>query len=323
MTIKLDLTDKKILTELDKDCRIPASQLAKITHKSRQAIEYRIQKMTERGIITSFNAAINPNKMGYKSYKLYFKLRNIPERKKELFDHLRQTGNIYWMGEFSGTWDLIFAIFTKGDEEFFDIKNELVATFNDIIIEENTDILIDFLQFNKRYFTNEPAITTTGAGKVVNNQIDALDAKILSIIANNARIPIVELAKKVQSTASIVTGRLKNFEKKEIIIQYRIGIDLSKIGLEIYKALIKMDRFSKTDEQKFFAYLSNTPNTHYIIRNINQIEPEIVAKNYHEYYHLLEELKKAFPHIIRTIDSVLMITDEWTPGFEKMLHANN
>ena len=319
--LKLDATDKKILTELDKDCRISASRLAKMTNKSRQSVEYRINKLVEQGIITSFNTAINPNKMGYKIYKFYLKLRNIPEVKQALFDHLRQLGNVYWMGEFSGTWDLIAGIFTTGDQAFFELKNDIVAQFNDIIVEEATDILLDFEQHNKRYFTDEPAQIVMSAGEVVHNKIDALDAHILATIVNNARLPIVELARTIGSTASIVMGRLRHLEKQGIIIQYRIGIDLRKIGLEIYKALIKMDRFTKEDQQKFFTYLGQLSNTHYLIRNINQIEPELVAESYHDYYRILEDLKQAFPHIIRTVDSLLMITDEWTPGFEKMLHA--
>ena len=65
--------------------------------------------------------------------------------------------------------------------------------------------------------------------------------------------------------------------------------------------------------------MSNIPNIHYFIRNLWQIEPEIVVNNYQEYYEIVEKLKKEFPFVIRTVDSVLMITDEWTPGFKNML----
>lgn len=318
--IKLDKTDRKILAELDKNCRIPTTKLAKIVNKSRQAVEYRINQLVKKGIITSFNAAFNPHKMGYKLYKIYLKLRNIPEKKKELFDYLKSSGIVYWMGEFSGSWDLIFGVFCKNDYEFFDMKNELLSKFSKIIVGEAGGILVDVKQYCKMYFTNEIVPPTMFAGELVNNELDELDYAILGEVVNNGRIPINELAKKVNSTPTIVRGKLKKLEEKEIIIHYRIGIDLNKLGLELYKAIIRVDRYTKEDEKKLLEYISRLPNVHYYIRNIWQIEPELVVSSYQEYYEIIEALKKEFPYVIRTVDSVLMITDEWTPGFRNLMH---
>ena len=317
--IKLDKADRKILAELDKNCRIPTTKLAKIVLKSRQAVEYRINQLVKKGIITSFNTSFNPHKMGYKIYKIYLKLRNIPEEKQKLFDYLKSSGIVYWMGECSGSWDLIFGVFSKSDYEFFELKNNLISQFNKIIVEEEGGILVDVMQYPKMYFTNKILPPVMFAGEIVHNELDELDYAILGEVVNNARIPINELAKKINSTPIIVRGRLKKLEKKGIIIQYRIGIDLNKLGLELYKAIILLDRYTKEDEIKLLEYLSNIPNIQYFIRNIWQIEPEIVVSSYQEYYRIIEDLKKEFPYVIRTVDFVLMITDEWTPGFRNLL----
>ncbi len=317
--IKLDKIDRKILAELDKNCRIPSTRLAKIVGKSRQSVEYRVNQMVKKGIITSFNAAFNPHKMGYKIYKIYLKLRNIPEEKQRLFEYLKLSGIVYWMGECSGTWDLIFGVFSKDDYAFFNLKNELISKFNEIIVGEEGGILVDVKQYVKMYFTNEIVPPTMFAGELVHNELDKLDHAILGEIVNNARIPINELAKKVASTPTIVRGKLRKLEENGIIIQYRIGIDLNILGLELYKAIIKLDRYTKDDERKLLEYMSNLPNIHYFIRNIWQIEPELVVSSYQEYYKIIENLKKEFPYVIRTVDSVLMITDEWTPGFRNLL----
>lgn len=317
--LKLDKIDKIILTELDKNCRIPTTKLAKIAKKSRQAVEYRINQMIKKGIIISFNVAFNPHKMGYKIYKIYVKLRNIPKEKQKLFSYLKSSGIVYWMGECSGKWDLIFGVFAKSDYEFFDFKNEFISEFNKIIVDEEGGILVDVNQYSKMYFTNEIISPVMFAGEIVNNELDELDYAILGEVVNNGRIPINELAYKVNSTAIIVRGKLKKLEQKGIIIQYRIGIDLNKLGLELYKAIIKLDKYTKEDEQRLLEYMSQIPNIHYFIRNIWQIELEIVVSGYQEYYEIIENLKKEFPYVIRTVDSVLMITDEWTPGFKNIL----
>jgi DNA-binding Lrp family transcriptional regulator len=318
LKIKVDKIDKKILTELDKNCRIPTTILAKIVKKSRQAVEYRINQMMQKGIITSFNTSFNPHKIGYKLYKIYLKIRNIPQEKQKLFEYLKSSGIVYWMGECSGRWDLIFGVFLKNDYEFFNMKNELLSKFQKIIVEEYGDSLLDVKQYSKMYFTNEIIPPTMFAGEIINNELDKIDYAILEKIVNNARISINDLAKEVNSTSTIVRGKLKRLEQKNIIIQYRIGVDLNKLGLELYKIIIKLDKYTKEDERKLLEYMSNIPNIHYFIRNLWQIEPEIVVNNYQEYYEIVEKLKKEFPFVIRTVDSVLMITDEWTPGFKNM-----
>jgi DNA-binding Lrp family transcriptional regulator len=317
--IKVDKIDRKILSELDKNCRIPITTLSKLVKKSRQAVEYRITQMQRRGIITSFNTSFNPHKIGYKLYKIYLKIRNIPEEKQKLFDYLKSSGIVYWMGECSGRWDLIFGVFLKDDYEFFHMKNDLLSKFQKIIVEEYGDSLLDVKQYSKMYFTNEIVPPTMFAGAIVQNELDTIDYAILGKVVNNARIPINSLAKEVNSTPTIVRGKLKKLEQKGIIIQYRIGIDLNRLGLELYKIIIKLDKYTIEDERRLLEYMSKIPNIHYFIRNLWQIEPEIVVNNYQEYYDIVENLKKEFPFVIRTVDSVLMITDEWTPGFRNML----
>lgn len=317
--IKIDKTDRKILAELDQNCRIPGTILAKKVLKSRQAVEYRIDQLTQKGLITSFNASINPHRMGYKLFKVYLRLRNIPEEKKKLFEYLQSHSSVYWMGECSGSWDLIFAVFAQNDYQFYELKNELISKFSSIIIEEDGEILIDVKQYPKMYFTNKIHPPAQFGGEVVNPELEEVDYKILSQIVNEARLPVNEIARRITSTPIIVRSRLKKLEEKEIIIQYRLGINLNLLGKELYKVILRLDRYNKEDERKLLTYVSNLPQTQYLIRNLWQIELEFVVDNFQEYYNLIENLKKEFCYVIRTVESVLMITDLWTPGFKNLL----
>lgn len=319
--VKLDKADRAILAELDRNCRVPTARLAKLTRKSRQAVEYRIRRLVEEGIITSFNAAINPHKMGFKIYKLYLQLRNIPERRKALFEYLHCCGSVYWMGECDGVWDLIFGVFEKSDRGFYTLKNLITSRFADIIVKSDGDIYVDVMQYPKMYFTNEIAAPVMFAGQVVQNEMDELDHAILGEMVNNARIPLTALAAKVKSTPPTVSARLKRMEKLGIIIQYRIGVDLSRLGLEMYKAIIHIERYTQKDEKELLEYMSSIPSIQYFIRNIWNIEPEFVVGSYNEYYEIMNGIKKRFPYVIRNVESVLLKTDEWTPGFRNLLSA--
>ena len=149
--IKLDKVDRRILIELDKNCRIPSTKLARLVHKSRQAVDYRINNLVTQGAIIGFQTSINPHKMGRRIYKVYLKIKNVPEKKEKLVKHLKSSAIVYWLGECSGTWDLILAVFAKSEYEFFEFKNEFISTFGDIIIDSHGEPLIDVKQYTKTY----------------------------------------------------------------------------------------------------------------------------------------------------------------------------
>lgn len=318
---KLDKTDRKILFELDRNCRITNQQLAKKVLRSREAVKYRIQKLADRGIITKFTASINPHKMGWKLFKIYLQLRNIEDERKKLLEYLRKLGRVYWMGECDGEWDLIFGIFAKDDIEFYKIKNEIISHFQHIIVRRAAGTFIDAKQYVKQYFTNQIVAPTEFGGPIVSNELDAMDHAILEVIINEARITINDLAIRVNSTAAIVRNRIKKMEAKGIIIQYRINVDLSKIGFEIFKPIIYLESISSTRETALYEFIGRIPQVHYFIRNITpwEIEFEFAVSSYEQYLEIINKIKAEFSDIIRNIETVLMKTDEWMPGYRNLL----
>ena len=244
MEIKLDKADRKILAELDKNCRIPLTQLSKKVRKSRQTVEYRINQLVKKGIITGFKININPHKLGFKLCKMYLQLRNKIEDKEKLKSFLLKNSRVNWLGECDGNWDLIFSLFVKTDYEFFIFRNEILSKFDKIIINEKSDIIIDIQQYQKMYFNNEIKPPVLLAGEIVENKLDDTDKKILSELVKNARASLVDIADRLKITPIMIRTRIKKFEKKGIVNQFRIEIDLSKIGLELYKAVIYLQGYS-------------------------------------------------------------------------------
>lgn len=227
------------------------------------------------------------------------------------------------MGECDGVWDLIFGVYAKSDYRFYELKNNMISKFSDLIVNRDWGVLLDVRQYPKMYFSDEIAKPTVFAGEVVHNELKEIDHAILAEIVNNARIPVTTLASKVKSTPTRVANRLKRMADLSIIIQYRTGVDLDRLGLELYKAIIHIERYTKKDEKELLEYMSNVPNIQYFIRNIWNIEFELVVSSYHEYYELMNNVKKRFPNVIRNVESVLMKTDEWTPGFRDIMKAED
>ncbi|MFC2135945.1 Lrp/AsnC family transcriptional regulator [Bacteroidota bacterium] len=322
--IKLDLTDRKILAELDKNCRISNSSLGKKVNKSREAVKYRIQQLQKRGIIEKFITSINPNKLGYYMFKVYLKLENIPEEREKFFDELKKNKDIYWMGISDGAFDCVFAILSKSITGYYQQINTLLSRWEHLVVSKILGTMVDTKQYNKKFFTNDSQGSyVVFGGDVVHNKVDDLDYKILTILANDARIPLAQLAKKVKSTIEIVRGRIKKLEEKEIILSYRIAVDFNKLGLEFFKMFIYFRTVSEKDERSLAEWMRTHPKALYYIRSLApwEMEPEFAVESYKEFNQIVNELRKRFPHVIRNYEHLIMIYETWMPAYKEMLKA--
>ncbi len=324
--IKLDITDKKILSELDKNCRISNSMLAKKVNKSREAVKYRIQQLQKKGIIDKFITSINPNKLGYYMFKVYLKLENIPKEREKFFVELKKNKDIYWMGISDGAFDCVFAMLSKSIPKYYQQINKLLSKWQHLIVSKVLGTMVDTKQYNKKFFTNDKDGTfVTFGGDVVNNEIDNLDYKILNILANDARIPLAELSRKVNSTIEIIRGRIKKLENKGIILNYRIAVDFNKLELEFFKLFIYFRTVSEEEEHSLAEWMRVHPKALYYIRSLApwEMEPEFVVENYKEFNEIVNELRERFPHVIRNYEHLIMIYETWMPAYKEMLKSKD
>ena len=320
--IALDLIDRKILSELDKNCRIPNSLLAKKVGKSREAVKYRIQQLVEKGVIEKFQTAINPSKLGNFMFKVYLKLENLPGEKEKFFEGLKANKNIYWLGISDGAFDCVFAMLSKSTNDFYDEINFLLSRWQHIIVSKYVGTMVDTTAYNKKFFLNETdGIPRVVAGQFADNKIDGLDSKLLSILANDARIPIAELSRKAGSTIEIVRGRIAKMEENGIIQGYRVAVSLNKLGLEFFKAILYFKSLSEKDEKSLYEWMRVHPNSLYYIRSLApwEAEFEFAVESYQQFNSIINGLRKKFSHVIRNSEHLIMIYESWMPAYSQML----
>jgi len=319
MPYKLDKVNQRILYELDKNCRISDSQLAKKVRKSREAVRNRIKKLVDDGIIEGFLASTNPSKVGYTFFKLYFQLANIPEERKKFYDYFKKLPGLYWFGGNDGIWDFHTTMYAKNLEEINKIKNQIFTDFKHLIIKRDIGILLNVRQFPKNWISgtiterNEPAIF---AGEIEFNQMDVLDKEILGNLTHNGRISLVELSRTVKSSVDIVRNRIKKMEDKGIIMQYRIAVNYTKLGYEMFKAFLYFYHLSDKDERKLVESVRQQPSVVYLIRQLSawDVELEMICKNYEEFTKIINSLREKFSDVLRNYEFCLMREDIWHFG---------
>jgi len=80
-----------------------------------------------------------------------------------------------------------------------------------------------------------------GAGKNLAS-LDVIDQKILNELSEDARIPISELARKVNLSRNAIRNRLSKLEKNAVITKYTIERGVGHFSQEKTIALIMIDR---------------------------------------------------------------------------------
>jgi DNA-binding Lrp family transcriptional regulator len=162
---------------------------------------------------------------------------------------------------------------------------------------EDFDYKKDYLLPENKDLSNRELYRTSCVGKPV--KIDELDYKLLNEIAMNARTPLIDLAKKLNCSSQTIHYRLNNLIKLHVIDGFRIHIDYSKLGLQLYK----VDIYLKDHKQckKIIEYLQTKP--YCIVLNVaigwSDIEPEFILKNVDELNEEMENINSKFPNVIK------------------------
>lgn len=100
---------------------------------------------------------------------------------------------------------------------------------------------------------------------VVMVKLDVKDKKLLYEIDFDSRKTYSELAKKLGMSKRGVEYKLKNLEKKKIILSYVPVIDLSKLGYYYFRAVFRFQNLSSKLKQEIEKFIIKMPNAGWAI----------------------------------------------------------
>jgi DNA-binding Lrp family transcriptional regulator len=116
----LDEKDRKILRELERDCRQRTNQIAKATNIPVTTVHNRIKKLSTTGHIAYFRAVLNPEKLDKPLVSFVFVSlnRNSTEQNesksdKEIISKIASHAAVQEVHTVTGDWDLLLKIRAK------------------------------------------------------------------------------------------------------------------------------------------------------------------------------------------------------------------
>ena len=293
--MKLDLKNKKILHELDKNARISYSELSKKIKLSKNSVINRIKELEKEEIILGYNTLVNINNLGYTTYDIYLKFKDTTkEIEKNIINNLIKNENVWLVARVEGQINLSLLISTKTPEEFETIWEKIYIKIKPYVELKRIAILLEYHHFNRKYILNSSEEKTTIIAKRKNLSIDKTDLKILKILSSNARTPLIEISKKIKLTPKAISKRIKNLEKQKIILGYKLNLNFTKLGYSYYKVMIKLNDL--TIKPILYDYIKSGKNVIYFDKFIGgeDFEFDLEIDSFNSFLNFMDNLKEKF-----------------------------
>ncbi len=311
---KLDKKDRDILYQLDINSRQPDSQIAKKVRLNKNTVRFRIQRMVKNGIIQSFVTLINPTKFGKSIYKLYLKLQDVTnETWDAIREYLLPNKQVFWVARCEGRWDIIIAVWVRDPYEFYAFYREFSSKFAEKITEKTLTNQIEVPFFTRKYLSGkEGGIKCMWGGEITAAEIDAIDGKLMQMLATNARTPSTRLAQMLNTTPRVIAYRIKELLKKKIILAFSILPNRGILGLDYYKVIIYLKNMTKKREESIIEFCRQQGNILYYIKTLGpwDLELEFEVEDHKQLNRIMDSLRKEFGDVIRNYET-LLITQEF------------
>ena len=318
----LDKKDRKILYHLDRNSRESLTSLAKKLKTSKEVIHYRINGLLKKEYLKKFYTIINMAKLGFVAYKIYFQFQNLnAEKEKEILRYFKSHERIFWVATCSGKWDMMLGTWAKNIIDFNDnVLDKILSKYGQYVLSKSITITKHNYQWNRKWFLEHKlkgnSISSEVGGEPLRLEVDEVDEEILKILANNARLPIIEIAKKAQVSPTVAKYRIQQLTKKGILCSFRITPNLRKMGYGFFKSFVYLQNCNSKEKNKLISYCKEHPNVLNVVTCVGSwdFEIELEVEDFEKFHSIMKVMKVNFSNIIKNYESVI-ISSEPRVGF--------
>lgn len=305
----LDLRNRKILSELDLNARIPLSTLSKKVLLSKQVVKYRIDKLINDNIIQGYNSIIDVSLLGKTRYLVYFKLVKLSTaEEQEWIEELYNSPKVSLVAKTIGAWDLILMLFTKSDVELDTILNDLTKNKKLNIREKliTSEIESRYFGVSLLHAQNNPSKRRSKTSETM--EFDEKDESILMLLAKNCRINLVDISKEIKLTPNAVKDRIKKLEEKNCLIAHRTKINYELLGYFHFRVFLFLEYIDDLIFNKISDFLEFTGCVENVGRYMgySDVDFRCYVTSMNEFYDLISKIKDNFKDYIIDVNSIVL-----------------
>lgn len=293
--LKLDKKTRSILYELDTNSRQSNAQIAKAVGVSKDVVNYRIKQLESNGVIQYYAAIIDTSKLGYMNIRIILSLTNLnPKGRNALINFLISYEEVFFVSVHESNSDIVVGYLTKDLSLLHEFMNLLKMDYSNLIDSIDFAFYDTLYHLHRKYLTNStPHVEVIKGGDTPEH--DELDIRILKLLAADARIAVSKLSRDLGKPVTTIISRIRNLEKRKIILGYSTILSSSKLGMEYIKIEAKL---SEPDEKNgMVEYCKQHPHIIYYMKTTGNWDIEIFVEieSMAKLGEIIQEIQKKFP----------------------------
>jgi DNA-binding Lrp family transcriptional regulator len=147
--IKLDKTDKILITQLIKNPRSSFQELSKKTKINHETIRYRLRNYVRERLITNFGLIHDFQK--YSLFVNYFLIKSNKKKlnEKEFINYLNSKKNIFYCPKLEGDYDYIVYVVSENPAELGEINNNIRKSLGESVKELDLLFMGEILKYEQ------------------------------------------------------------------------------------------------------------------------------------------------------------------------------
>ena len=144
---KIDKLDRKILSILSQNARIPFKDVAAECGVSRAAIHQRVQHPIENGVIVGSGFHVNPKSLGYTTCTYVGLNLERGSMYRDVVERISTIPEVIECHFTTGSYTMLVKLFAKDNEQLMDLLNNRIQSIPGVV---STETLISLEQSIKR-----------------------------------------------------------------------------------------------------------------------------------------------------------------------------
>jgi Lrp/AsnC family transcriptional regulator, leucine-responsive regulatory protein len=317
--VRLDLIDKKILLLLSYNARFSYATIGKQLHLSREAVKQRITKLQRQHVLLGFQAVIDRDVLGYSSFHIFTQLEN-PNREKSFIQAMQQDNHVNALIKYTNAYDFEIAYVVKDAfalskkmqhlSSLGTLATNVFTLLQPFVSRSYPRCLCDF-SLEVKSPKKDGSFSTHFKRKKTTVKIDEKDYLILHILAREARISMVDLARKVHTSVDTVIYRIKKLIQGQVIRGFRPIINYAALGNSVYCFLFTFKNYSAVKESMFRTYVQQHKHVLWSTTCLGPAQniSYIVVKDAFEFQDIVQEFRQKFSDVISSYQTLLSFAE--------------
>ncbi|KVT65466.1 Lrp/AsnC family transcriptional regulator [Burkholderia ubonensis] len=134
MTTPLDAFDRKLLMEVQRDVQTPQNELGARVNLSTAAVNRRLRRLAEDGVIERYTAVVAPEKVGYAltivvNVEMESEQIDQIDAMKRTFERCPQVQQCYYV---TGEWDFVLILTVRDMDQYNALTRQLFFSNNNV-----------------------------------------------------------------------------------------------------------------------------------------------------------------------------------------------